>query len=647
MASQTEYEDAQGNFQAVGEVDGEAAVTALLAETLALLGSASESWRHELNALAQGAQMGGQGRRPLLLQVAGALCMNADQPAAAIHFQDELIALSSARPGREAALAYAYRRRAQMSQRLGDAMAARTDLDQATALLGKISDDPLRRREQAEIFAAEAEVLRDVAPEAAGTAATHAIDFFRDSGGETRIPLLYLRRALARVAGKRFDLAEADLTVAIQHFEQQRSGLSTRQNRASFFQFFQDRSQAFSEMARVQMALQTGAGRALDYAERGRARTLLEAANNTEAAQPLTASAVQGKLSDDVAALFFAALDDRLLIWSVRRHDVKLVERPIGAARLRSVISRVRWLLRESTGDDARLRVELGDLYHELIAPVLASVAGVRTLVMIPDGPLHALPFGALVNPATGRYLVQDFLVMTAPSLSTMVGSTHPVASWAPGKLRAIVLGNPYRAPSSNDSWLPSLPFSEEEAQKVASTYPASLLLTGAQATKQSLLNNISDYNIVHYAGHALVNDQAPALSSLLMAPDAAARDDGSLYVSEFSRVRMDKTQLVVLAACSTGTGPISNGEGVQSLARPFLEAGVSSVVATFWDIQDRSAAEFFVKFHRRVADGETPAAALSQVQRQFIESDDRTHRSPSQWAWAALIGTIRQPAAR
>ena len=492
--------------------------------------------------------------------------------------------------------------------------------------------------------AALAEVQRVSAPDAAIAAATQAIDFFRDPGGETRIPGLYLRRALAYGEARKFDLAETDLTSAIEHFEGQRNEISTRQYRASFFQ---DGWRAFAEMARVQTALQKGAGAALEYAERGRARTLLEAAVNTETAQPLSIAAVQHALPDDSAALFFAALDDRLFIWSVRRTAVILVERQIGALRLRTVISRVRWLLRQSGSDDVRLRTELADLYRELIAPIAPSLSGVRTLVVIPDGPLHALPFAALVNHATGHYLVQDFEVMTAPSLSTMVGSVNTSASWVSGALKAIVVGNPSRESSADESWVPSLPFSEEEAQQVASIYPGSLLLTAGRATKRLMLDHLGDYDIVHYAGHALVNDQAPALSRLLMAPDGAGADDGSLFVSELSGIRLQRTRLVVLAACSTGTGSITNGEGVQSLARPFLEAGASWVVATFWDIQDRSAAEFFMAFHRRVADGEEPAAALSQTQRQFIGGSEQTRRSPSQWAWAALIGTIRQPATR
>lgn len=638
-----EYEDAQAEFQAVGEINMEISVTALAAEILGRLGSPRQAWEYERRLLSQSAHLGAMDRWELLLQLGGALCLNADLPAAALHFQDALITGAATRMGREAPLVEAYFHRAQIDQRLGDSVAARADLERARSILGRVTDAQLQRRERAEIFAAEADVLRAAAPEQAAVSATKAIDFFRDPGGETRIPGLYLRRALAYSGNRRFDLAENDLREAIKHFEQQRSGFSARQYRASFFQ---DGWQSFAEMARLQAVLKKGDIAALDYAERGRARTLLEAAANTNAAQPLTASEVQRQLGDDTAAVFYVTLDDRLLIFSVRRRSIALFERPTGSAPLRAAVNRIRWLLRQSANDDSRLRAELIALHRELIGPVSSTLDGVSTLVLIPDGPLHALPFAALVNPASGRYLVQDFVVQTAPSLSTMVAASGSQSAFTGSSPRAIVIGNPSRERTGDESLLPSLPFSEQEAEQVASIYSSSLLLTAQRATKQSMLDHISEYDIVHYAGHALVDDQVPALSRLLLAPDAAGQDDGSLFVSDLGKLRLTRTRLVVLAACSTGTGQISNGEGVQSLARPFLEAGASWVAATFWDIQDRSAADFFLAFHRRVAAGEWPADALSRVQRQLITNTDRARRSPSQWAWAALIGTIRQPTA-
>ena len=225
-----------------------------------------------------------------------------------------------------------------------------------------------------------------------------------------------------------------------------------------------------------------------------------------------------------------------------------------------------------------------------------------------------------------------------------MVRTSLSAPATAASVLQALVIGNPTREQILEESWLPPLPFSETEANIVGAMYPQSLVLTGKKATKGAFLANLKRYSVVHYSGHAVVNEQDPSRSRLLMAHDATSDDDGSLLMTELAPVRLDKTRLVVLAACSTGAGQLSNGEGVLSIARPFLEAGAASVVATLWEIPDKSAARLFEEFHRRVARGEMPAVALTYVQRAFIEQSDAAWQSPSQWAWAVSIGGFALP---
>lgn len=638
LVSLDDYHDAYETLRAIGEADAEASVAALLAEVLARLGSPAEAWRHELTALEHVAQFGSRRTQLLLLGLGGVLCLNADQPEAALHFQNAVISASSSNHDEQPfALAEGYRRRAQIAQRLGDAVAAKEDLGRAKAQLPRIADLSIRHRAEAEFLVAEAFILSYTVPVSAIASATRAIEFFRDSGGEARTVELHLTRGRAHLAAEEPDLAEKDFTTAIQHFEEQRNGMSDRQYRASFFQ---DGWQVFAEMARVQVLWRKNAAAALDYAERGRARTLLEAAEGASSVQPLTVAEVQRRLPDRTAALFFMPLDDRLLIWTVRNRTVSLAERPIGAAALGAKIDRLRWQLRQSGSNAARLRSDLEGLFEELIEPVLSFLGQTDTIAVLPDGPLHSVPFAALKNPKSGRYLVQDFVLMTAPSLSTLVRTPHLKADRA-RPLRALVIGNPAHPRTSDEAWLPQLPFSQVESEAVAATYQNALLLTGEKATKRAVVDNMSRFDVVHYAGHAVVNEQIPGLSRLLMALDGGSNDDGVLFVRDLATVRLDDTMLVVLAACSTGSGRITNGEGIGSIARPFLEAGASTVVATLWDVQDQSAAALFQQFHQHVARGQSPAAALALVQRQLIEDPASISSAPSQWAWAVSIGAL------
>jgi CHAT domain-containing protein len=95
----------------------------------------------------------------------------------------------------------------------------------------------------------------------------------------------------------------------------------------------------------------------------------------------------------------------------------------------------------------------------------------------------------------------------------------------------------------------------------------------------------------------------------------------------------------VVLAACQTAGGPVREGEGVMSLARPFLAAGARGVVGSLWDLDDRAAAVAFTRLHRALKDGAPPVEALRDVQLWMLHSDDPALREPSAWAGLTLIG--------
>jgi len=641
MASLGEYREAYRALQAAGELDGELSVSALLAEVLARLGAPSEAWRYQLNALNR-ARLAPLGKKHLLLLKLGSLlCLNASQPEAALHFQGAVIAATAANIDEQPAnLTDAYFLRARIDQKLGDAIAARRDVERARAQLTRISDGSLRRREEAEILAVESSILQNAAPSSAIESATRAIDLFRDSANEARMVNLYLSRGRAYVAARQPRLAESDFATAIRHFESQRALMADRQYRASFFH---EGWQAFAELARLQVVWHRNNALGLDFAERGRARTLLEAASGAADTQPLTASAVQRRLAGGTAALFFMTLEDRLLIWAVRDQTISLAERPIGSTALRVRIDQMLWSIRRRGSDEGRVRRDLEAMFRELIEPVRPFLARADTLAIVPDGPLHALPFAALIDPQTGRYLVQDFVVTTAPSLSTLVRAQDRPARATRSGNRALVIGNPAHRRAPEEAWLPQLPFSQQESETVAAVYPDALLLSRDLATKRAVLDNLGRFDIVHYAGHAVVNDQIPMLSRLLLARDGISEDDGSLFVSELAKIRLDGTKLVVLAACSTASGMVTEGEGIASIARPFLEAGAATVVATLWDVQDQSAASLFQQFHRYVAGGLRPAVALSHAQRQLIEHRDPAARPPSQWAWAVSIGAVAQ----
>ena len=139
--------------------------------------------------------------------------------------------------------------------------------------------------------------------------------------------------------------------------------------------------------------------------------------------------------------------------------------------------------------------------------------------------------------------------------------------------------------------------------------------------------------------------------SKLVLAADAAD-DPGVLTAEEIYALRLDRTRLVVLAACDTGNAYIPGSEGVTSLARAFLAAGVPTVVASLWSVDDKETSVLFDAFHQSwanrrdaVAEGPGPDAvdALRAAQLAMLYSPEPANRSPRAWAGFEVIGASVQ----
>jgi len=111
-----------------------------------------------------------------------------------------------------------------------------------------------------------------------------------------------------------------------------------------------------------------------------------------------------------------------------------------------------------------------------------------------------------------------------------------------------------------------------------------------------------------------------------------------TLFARDIETLHLSASQLVVLSACDTAAGAPQQGAGVLGLARAFLEAGASNVVATLWPEDDRSSRVFFERFHREYLKRRDAAEALRQAQLSFIHSRDAGFRKPSRWSGVVAV---------
>ena len=303
-------------------------------------------------------------------------------------------------------------------------------------------------------------------------------------------------------------------------------------------------------------------------------------------------------------------------------------------------------------------------IFREIgLAEVAAGYPLIDRLIIVPDGPLHDLPFESLILPGAdrGKYLIERYRVSYAPSATIFYWlKTKPrLISRARGIL---AFGDPEydpdrlrgrRGAASKDLFLEmyldhgyeltKLPRSRKEVLNAASYFRAEdrRVYLGARASEASVAENYSrSFQVVHFACHAFVDSRQSIRSALVLAADPENGDDGFLQVRELYNRRIE-ANLVVLSACQTGRGRLEAGEGVLGLPRIFFYAGASSVITSLWPVGDANAEKIMALFYRRLAEGNSKAEALQKAKIEAIRSGSR---DPHDWAGFILNGEPDQP---
>lgn len=339
----------------------------------------------------------------------------------------------------------------------------------------------------------------------------------------------------------------------------------------------------------------------------------------------VTLTQVQGEILDDHTSLIeYFALDDKLLAWVIDRDAVTWLALPLSASRLHEQIS----YLRDLIATRKPSRTEAASLYEALFAP-LEPYLRHHNVIVVPQGPLHFLPFGALWNAKNSRYVAQDYALTLAPSASVLRfvhRNLRPAAS------TLLALGNP-------DG---SLPHAEEEVRAIAHLFNATPWI-GKEALESRLHQEAGGAGIVHLAAHATYDSLRPFLTRIDLAADhggsaADGKSDGHLHVYEIYGLDLKSANLVVLSACGTALGPHDEGDDLIGLPRAFLYAGAPAVLSTLWSVDDKATAIFMQAFYNRIRQGMPAAESLQAAQHDLLGRAET--REPYFWAGFTLTGS-------
>ncbi|MEM7248540.1 MAG: CHAT domain-containing protein [Acidobacteriota bacterium] len=376
--------------------------------------------------------------------------------------------------------------------------------------------------------------------------------------------------------------------------------------------------------------------------------------------RPVDARVLGERLGPTRALIEYCVGEETTLVFVVHGGSVETLDLPLTSRKLGRAIERVLRPLRE-TCESIDLVSSLHDfdlnachrLFRQLLRPVLARLPEVvKELLVVPDGPLHALPFDLLVSepppsassidPADdpllvfrqARFVGDDWTLAHAQSSALLcdddAGGRGPATLLAFSPTETVQL-----QAAGEEQWLGPLPGAEAEVDALTAIASDGRRRVGSHATVAACLDALDDSALVHVAAHGWSDPHLPSLAGLLLSDGA---DGVDLLTAGRLASHPCRSRLVVLSACDTAVGRTWGREGVLGLSRAFLEAGAGAVLATLWPVDDDSTQALMVDFHRELHAGSSPAVALARA-RTRSRREGPVHRAhPFYWASFLLL---------
>jgi CHAT domain-containing protein len=327
------------------------------------------------------------------------------------------------------------------------------------------------------------------------------------------------------------------------------------------------------------------------------------------------------------------------------------------------------------------------ELYVALFGQVETLIKDKPQLLIVPTGPLTALPFHLLVtdrpaiavpqmqiNDMAGyrdaAWLVKRHAVTVLPSVANL-RALRVLARKGQATKPMIGFGDPVFAPDQNkvaartrayaDYWLGAsvdrarladalapLPDSAEELKAVAAKVGASAsdIHLGRNATEANVKRlPLADYRVLYFATHGLVAGDVKGLGepslALTLPNEPSELDDGLLTASEVAQLRLN-ADWVVLSACNTAAGEKPGAEALSGLARTFCFAGARALLASHWRIDSKAATRLTTSTFDIMKSNQAIGRAEALRRAMLAYLDDRSdpwNAYPGFWGSFSLVG--------
>ena len=372
------------------------------------------------------------------------------------------------------------------------------------------------------------------------------------------------------------------------------------------------------------------------------------------APKPLNLARTKNMLAPGTALLSYYIADKKTYLFVIQKQaEIEVYHIQEGQAFFQEQIEKLHSEIKDFNSTVARnfLDHRSRELFDLLLTPAIKTIEASTRLVIIPDGPLHKLPF-YLLSDSTGRRLIERKPVSTIVSATIFRELKERKTS---AKMEIFAFGDPIYPESSqfeaepvqivplddtegtklrgdsnhleflraNPNKLNRLPYTSEEVRNIKGLFPGrTRLFLNDQATEENIKGVGKEPTIIHLACHGWANDRFPLESALAFSIGdqlQTGQENGILQAWEIFDSMWINADLLVLSACETGLGEITGAEGLIGLTRAFQYVGARSIVASFWNVEDQSTSVLMKQFYQYLKTGLPKDEALRQAQIDLI----------------------------
>jgi len=547
------------------------------------------------------------------------------------------------------------------SWKLGQNNAASSLLKEAIEKCNSLNDQISRKLLQADLYTVLGDIELSLGEyEKSLLNYQNAMQSVAESNNSVYLAAISQGKAAAFLAQNRVSEAETELQKSISLIENDRKHIFDVGGRSIFLARSQN---AYNAMIDLQYKYKQNPTLAFNYAEVVKSRDILDSLTNRASAKeidgrleialsgnarPLKLPQIQRSLPNHLQVLSYSITENDLIIWHITNNTFSSTSVRISVNQFKSLVADYLLSIR-SKAELSKTNRLASELYRYLIFPIVDKLDVSRQLCVIPDAGFNKLPFSSLFSTNKNRYLVEDYSIITSPSVSILF-ETISLAKGKPAlpTQSFIGLSNP-RFSSRRFPGLPTLPSSEEEVARASQLYKQGSYFSQENATESQAIQQFGHNNVVHIASHTLINEQIPLLSAILLSDEKQSTSnhkgkdgivfDSRLQASEIYQLSFPQTRLVVLSSCRSALGN-NQGQAIGALAQALFAAKVPSVIASLWDIDDAKSAELmftFHQYHKQQLLGFSQSLRLAQC--SFLYGNDLEKRHPYYWAAFQLFG--------